>query len=310
MKQDIQQRKKISVTLAVMAFIGVAYGALPIEQHAIPPWTLALEQQLQPWCPAKCDYVVPFTAIYKKGDVSLVFVGVRHVFTSKNDTSRAIDAGFAAASPAIVVLEGFPTVMGENPAPLVKEAREREFPEADDHARGEAMYTASLALQQSIPFVGGEPTREQQKAALERKGYATRDIAFASIVGGLSQSLRAGDLTGANDPKLREVFEYWARSFAREYKMQPMSFEDFSAQYRSTFHEDIARDTELTTRSDPGMTTAVALLSQADMITRDEHLLATIKKELESKERVLVVYGASHWTTLSAELERMLENRE
>jgi hypothetical protein len=180
------------------------------------------------------------------------------------------------------------------------------LPDADDYARGEAMYAASLALQLSIPFVGGEPTQEEQRTALERKGFATKDIAFASIVGGLSQSFRAGDLVGASDPKLPQVFARWARTVAHEYKMEPMSFEDFSAQHRSTFHIVIARDTELATRSDAGTATPVALLNQADMIARDEHLLATIKKELESKKRVLVVYGASHWTTLSAELERML----
>jgi Asp/Glu/hydantoin racemase len=46
------------------------------------------------------------------------------------------------------------------------------------------------------------------------------------------------------------------------------------------------------------------LLNQTDMTTRDQHILATIEKELALKKRVLVVYGGSHWTTLSQVLEK------
>ena len=42
------------------------------------------------------------------------------------------------------------------------------------------------------------------------------------------------------------------------------------------------------------------------MNVRDRHLLATIEKELTLKERVLVVYGGSHWITLSEALQKRL----
>ncbi len=41
------------------------------------------------------------------------------------------------------------------------------------------------------------------------------------------------------------------------------------------------------------------------MNVRDRHLLATIEKEL-TLERVLVVYGGSHWITLSEALQKRL----
>jgi hypothetical protein len=292
--------------LIVAASHALATSAWPAEDGSIPPWSPELEQRLQPGCEKGCVHALPFTAVYRKGDSVLVFVAARHEFTPKNNTLRAVDAGFAAVSPAIVILEGFPTAMGENPPPLVETVRKRDTPEANDFSKGEAGYTALIALARGIPFLGGEPTRAEQVQALGRKGYAPSDIAFSYLAGGLAQSLRARNISGTTDPKLRDVFAHYADAFADQYQLTPMSFDEFSARYRSMFGVEITADTQLTTRSDPGTTSPLALLNQTDMLTRDEHLLSTIEQQVLSKKRVLVVYGVSHWTTLSQALQKRL----
>lgn len=168
------------------------------------------------------------------------------------------------------------------------------------------MYAAGLALARGIPFIGGEPTRAEEAQALERRGYTPTDIAFAYLVGGLSQSLRSKDIADPSDPKLADAFVRWAHGFADQYKLQPLSFEEFSVRYRSMFGVDVRHDASLAGRSEAGTNSPVALLNQADMIIRDEHLLATIENELAMKKRVLVVYGGSHWTTLSRALQKRL----
>lgn len=228
------------------------------------------------------------------------------LLTSQNSTLRAVDSGFAVTSPAIVIVEGFPTAIGQNSPSLVQAAGRRGTPEAEDFARGEAMYAVSLALSRGIPFVGGEPTRGEQVQALKRRGHEPTDIAFSYLLGGLSQSLRSGDIADTSDPKLIDAFARWAHAFADQYKLEPMSFEDFSIRYRLIFGVELTRDAKLVARSDLESAPAIALLHQADMITRDENLLSTIEKELASKDRVLVVYGGSHWTTLSQALEKKL----
>lgn len=292
--------------VATTCLCGATCDGTSSEQDTIPAWTLALEQRLQPWCPAGCVKALPFTAVYKRRGHLLVFVAVRHVFSSDNNTIRAVDSGFALASPAIIIVEGFPTAMGENPQPLIEQARKVGTANADEFTRGEAMHAASLALARGIPFLGGEPTRAQQVQALRRKGYVPADIAFDYLLGGLSQSIRSGDVTDTKDPKLDEAFGYWARAFADQYRLEPMSFEDFAVRYRSMIGVELTDDAELVAHSDLEAPSALASLHQADMITRDEHLLATIEKELASKRRVLVVYGASHWTTLSEALEKRM----
>jgi hypothetical protein len=292
---------------AAGASLTAAQGLLAANSDdEIPPWSLALEQRLQPWCPRGCASGVPFTAVYKSGDRILVFVGVHHVFTPRNSTIRAVDSGFAATSAAILIAEGFPTAMGESPAPLVKHASKRGTAEEDQFTKSEGMYAISRAITDGIPFLGGEPTRTEQVQALERRGFTPTDIAFAYLVGGLSQSLRSGDLASSSDPKLAESFAQWSRAFSDQYQLPPLSLEDFKTRYQAVFGVELTRDADPAKRSEPGSTSAVSLLNQTDMVTRDEHLLATIEKELDSKKRVLVVYGGSHWTTLSQALQRRL----
>jgi hypothetical protein len=66
---------------------------------------------------------------------------------------------------------------------------------------------------------------------------------------------------------------------------------------------DPISDAEMPSRSDPGTETLLQRLSADNMRFRDEHLLSTILQQLDRNDRVLVVYGSSHWTTLSRALQ-------
>jgi hypothetical protein len=46
--------------------------------------------------------------------------------------------------------------------------------------------------------------------------------------------------------------------------------------------------------------------TKMNMMTRDRHLLGLIEQRLADKHAVLVVYGGSHWATLSAALQARL----
>ena len=292
----------------LLAFTPIAAPSdpAPSQNHEIPPWTPELEQRLQPWCPEDCKEGIPFTASYRTAEYVLVFVGAHHVFTPKNSTLRAVDSGFAQASPAIVIVEGFPTAMGESPSPLVKEVHRRGTPDATQFTNNEAIYAASLALGHGIPFLGGEPTRSEEVEALVRKGFARSDIFFAFALRGLVQSLNAREITDVKDPRLPVVFERASQGVAQEFGLELISFDDFSRRYHAQFRVPIETDTQLAKRADPGTGSPVARLLQSDMVARDEHLWATIQRQLDVKKRVLVVYGGSDWTTLSAVLQKEL----
>ncbi len=177
---------------------------LPSEDRVLPS-SLDLERKVEPWCPGDCAVIVPFVASYRKGKERLVFVGVRHAFSPNDPTMRAVAAGFAMIHPNVVIVEGFPTVMGENPPPLVAEAQRYGAHDANEHDRGEEMYAASIALVRGIPFVGGEPTREEENQALKAKGFTDADVAFTYLLGRFSGALRSGDIPGTSRESLAKA---------------------------------------------------------------------------------------------------------
>ena len=63
---------------------------------------------------------------------------------------------------------------------------------------------------------------------------------------------------------------------------------------------DIVGDDKFPLRIDVGDTTRHGQQSSVDMNTRDRHLLGLIEQQLAKRHSVLVIYGGSHWSTLSA----------
>jgi hypothetical protein len=289
--RNMQPERLLAISLYILALGGVRAAEI-----AIPPWSPTLQSELVHW-------KTPFTATYKKGDAVLVVVAAEHVFTPDNSTVNAITTAFAIENPEFVIVEGFPTVMGESPQALVDEEKQRGKPGASSYANGEGMYAASLAIAHQIPFVGGEPSYAEQVDALVRKGYSLPDISFTFVLRDLGQDRRSGKLPIQDNGEFERTYEQAARNAARVTKSQPIPYADFSSRYRDIYGLDFKEDQKFDERNDPGTGTMVAAIGQADMTGRDEHLLATIRKEIAARKRVLVVYGNGHWTTLSAALE-------
>jgi hypothetical protein len=274
-------------------------GAVGAVEADIPAYTPALAARLE-------VHPFPLIAAYRRGDLLLFVAAGGHVFTGDNNRTKSIAAAFDEAKPAILILEGFPTSMGEDPLPLVAEAKKRGDAHADSYARGEPMFAASLALDHNIPFIGGEPTVGQQEQALMAAGYAPDDVSFTFLLLDIAQAIRSKQLMSATDPKLPDFFGQMSRANARDLKTRPMTLAEFTSRYRVVFGLDFHRDMAITRRVDPGTATLVGKLFQADMVVRDRHIFATIMDKLKTKKRVLVVYGGSHWTTLSQALEHAL----
>ncbi|MBS0380668.1 MAG: hypothetical protein JSS29_19470 [Proteobacteria bacterium] len=280
------------------------YAEIAAAEDPIPFYIPDLDARLQPWCPKRCIEAVPFIARYRHGLRKLTFVAVHHAFDPSAPTMKAVRTAFSSSAAAIVILEGFPTAMGENPAPLVKAAQRYGTADADQFSRSEGMYAASLALARGIPFIGGEPSRTEEREGVIRSGFTDADFAFAYLVGTLGQSLRSGDLKAGDVTGAEANYSTAAQWLKDQYAITPPSWLQFQAQYREMFGVDWLNDADATRRDEPGVASPVARLKQAQMHVRDEHLLRLIRDRLGSGESVLVVFGGSHWSTLSAALER------
>jgi hypothetical protein len=288
---------------------------LPSEDRILPA-SLELERRVEPWCPGDCAVGVPFVASYRNGTERLVFVGAHHAFQPNSPTMRAVKVAFDQFQPGLVILEGFPTAMGENPAPLVAEAHRYGSANADEFERGEGMYAASIALAKTVPFIGGEPTREEQTLVLKAKGFSDADLAFSGLLGAFSQALRSGDMPDTSAQSLAKMYPRLAQELNAPpnrggWNLDAPSLQDFRESYKKMYGVDIVGDDRFTLRVDVvNDNTRNGQQAKVDMMTRDRHLLGLIEAQLAEKHSVLVVYGASHWATLSAALqERMGEPR-
>ena len=131
------QLLSLLVGMLVEASVNAATPLTLPSEDRIQPSSLELERRVEPWCPGDCAVEVPFVASYRKGTERLVFVGAHHAFQPNSPTMRAVKAGFDQLQPEVVILEGFPTAMGENPPPLVADAHRYGAADADEFVRGE-----------------------------------------------------------------------------------------------------------------------------------------------------------------------------
>jgi hypothetical protein len=284
---------------------------LPSEDR-IQPSSLELERRVEPWCPGDCAMGVPFVATYRKGTERLVFVGAHHAYHPNDSTMQAVKAGFDQFQPKVVILEGFPTAMDVNPPQLVAQARQYGTADADEFVRSEANYAASIALARAIPFIGGEPTREEQSQVLKAKGYTDTDLAFSALLGAYSQALRSGDMPNTSAESLAKIYPRLAEDIKAPpnrggSNLDAPSLEDFRERYKKMYGVDIVGDDKFPLRIDVvNDNTRNGQQAKVGMMTRDRHLLGLIEQQLTERHTVLVVYGGSHWATLSAVLQERL----
>jgi hypothetical protein len=277
-----------------------------VKDARILPLSEELVRLTQPWCPNNCEYSIPFLATYQRGNERLVFVGTRHAYDPNDPTMRAVAAGYSKIAPAVVILEAFPTSMGENPPPLVEIAQRYGDAEAVGFARGEAMYAASLALARGIPFLGGEPTQEQQLDGLRADGFTDSDIAIDAVIGWLGQSLGTKEVLDTSLASLEAIYPDLVNVVRDQTGLEAPSLEEFRRRYKDLYGLDIVGDDQFATRTNIGDTSQRAKLRVARTMIRDRHILGVIEEQLSQRYSVLVVYGGAHWSTLSEALEARL----
>jgi hypothetical protein len=283
---------------AATTVIGQQSWTIP-EATEIPLFSEALAKERGPT-------EAPFIVTYRSGGKLLTFVGADHVFTSDNSTADAIRRAFADASPSLVVVEGFPTVLGKNPEPILQSVRRRDQPDADPYAKSEAIFAASQAVARNVPFIGGEPTMIEEIEGLVAKGYRRDDVLFSIRLRSLGQSRRSGEMPAGNSEAFTARCDRESRAVARMTGTEAPTEAQFIADYLRIVGVDPISDVEMPSRSNPGTETLVQRMAGDNMRFRDEHLLATILRELATNQSILVVYGSSHWTTLSRALEDRL----
>jgi hypothetical protein len=299
-------------SLTMNASVNAAPPVTLPSEDLIQPSSNELERRVEAWCPGDCVVGVPFVASYRKGNERLVFVGTHHAFQPTDPTMRAVKYGFDQIPSTIVIIEGIPTAMGENPPPLVARARLYGTADADEYLRSEITYAAFTALTRGIPFIGGEATREEQNQVLRSKGFTDDDLAFNALLGAYSQAFRSGDMPDTSAESFAKHYSSLAQAMKAPtnrggWNLDAPSIDAFLSRYREMYGVNIEGDDTFPLRIDVvNDLTRNGQQTKMNMMTRDRHLLGLIEQRLADKHAVLVVYGGSHWATLSAALQARL----
>jgi hypothetical protein len=274
------------------AAIGLICGS--VVSAAAPRVNLSLVDYYSPQREAKLFAADdPVLAMYRNHGREFAFAGVVHSSDSASPTFQMIERAFTTVRPKAVLLEGFPTSWGANPARVMKKIA-AATPDSS-YEIGEDMYAARLASESGAAVWGSEPDDAELASGLRRLGFKDRDIFFASMFGPLAQDLEAKVFKGPDDPAFAPAYAKWAMENAKAYDPSaPTDATAFEQWFRQTYGHALTDDPQWFTRGGPGQKGIAGAIGRASNRIRDQHMFVTAMRLLGSDQRVLLVAGRSH----------------
>jgi hypothetical protein len=256
-------------------------------------------ERLQPWTTALRDRQPEeaFASVYKIGGKRLVFLAAKHDNREDSPTFRLIRDAYAAFAFDTVIVEGYPTSRGPNPARLFEYAAQSGgsggFVEG-----GETVPAVLGARQEGATLWGGEADDSDVKARILASGFAGEDLLGFYVLRNIPQWIQERKIDDAGDPRLQPLVEA-ALARNREALALPPSalpgFAEWAAWYRRLNGVEIGAGfvtEEVGPLADGrfGTNPIAAAVSRA----RDAYLHDLVIAHLNAGESVLVVFGASH----------------
>jgi hypothetical protein len=236
-------------------------------------------------------------AVYQDGCKELRFVASHH--GSDKNTFQLIENEFEHHSPECVILEGIATEEGLSPQTHIKRMKDNHLAK-----RSEGGYAMKWALENGIPFIGGEPSNEQLLQQLLEEGSTTRDLqgfeTLRTIAGG------PGVITDGQ-PSTQELLRSWKDNYHIQNESLVMATEEeFHQWYEYRYEKKYDRKTI----GRGGESAFGDAFIKAHGKIRDANIVETIAAMLAKYDRVLIIYGAGHRMQLDRALQDMLGKPE
>lgn len=280
-----------------LLFIGSCSTRYKANTSLLRPWGKD-SSRLEP-------YRYPFVAKYQQKNKTLFYVASYHGVGEQSDTFRTIKWAFNKLNPQLVIVEGAPRTLPNIYGKLAKKAQKC----SQEHFKncGETSYAIWLALKHSTHYDFAEPSDEAIAKGLLEKGYSKHDVLFFYLLRQIPQAKRENQINTTN-------FSAWAEDFLVRYQpvfqiQKKVKLQDFYDWYqkrlRRPFHFS-AIDSELTAPITGENALYSQKLSHQVAMIRDEAIVSEISYALSKYDRVLVVYGGSHYTVQQKVLEDML----
>lgn len=274
---------------------------------------LACERADQPSCEIETDNVIPwaqfhqleqpvfpYVARHQGCGKTLIYVAARHTNNPQSNTFQLIRDQFSLYRFDRVILEGFITRLGENPASMIELANTVSGTPQDN----EAMLSIRETIAMDSVFIGGEASDLEIDEALSPLGFSRRDQFYYYCLRAIEGWIGGGRIVDHLDPALTQQIEALAQTLSPQMQSALRDADvDFSVQGLAQWYSEInGVEYQASFRfgdayfTDPALSRGTNKLAIALADMRDGHILTVIDQALRSHDSVLVVYGGSHHT--------------
>lgn len=285
----------LSILLAIAAGCASSTTFTP-DTSLLVPWSEEAQKRLPE---------TPYAARYERDGKALSFVAAHHDHRLGSETFRIIDKEFRRFLPDVVVIEGLETRHGTSPEFYIKAFR--RYLREESWPIGEPGFTASIALAQDVPFIGGEPTDQEIRDGVVSGAIEPRDLLYYFVVRQIPQWKRTGE---DQEQSFEELFTRCVDRDRRTLDLHDVELADpatFAAWYEARNGRPFRYEEVTTQQSAPieggQFTNEISLHIGA---VREVHIVRLIADLLERHDRVLVVYGSGHHVQQEKVLEKML----
>lgn len=238
-------------------------------------------------------FAEPFLAYFSKNGFDLYFVAAHHTTSVDSKTFSLIQRVFTQFQPQSAIIEGYPYTEGENPSFIIEEVKQTSI--TKHYKWGESEFTAQMALEHGIPFIGAEPTDREVFEEVKRNGYTLNDFLSFYFVRQIPQFRRQGVM----ETKVINLFNEFMLEIHKElglFNYAEFGFSDFLKWYSEKNGEKFDPekiDTETSAPFENGKL-FTQRISHVVGLARDRYIVEVIAKQLRKYHRVLIVIGHSH----------------
>lgn len=283
---------------AFLFFAPPALSQIVINPDLVTPYSSKLEN--------KARIEKPFLAQFKKEGHSLFYLATKHSTSRSSKTFRLIKQVFDENTLNAVVIEGYPQRDGFNPKRYI--AFSKRMCGSGDFCEGaEPAYTALLALEKNIPFIGGEPADTEVLTRVVQAGYTAEDLVLFYFVRQVPQLKMERRLKAE---RLHELFdEYLVNQGQKLGAAFPdgLTFERFKKWYLEKNGKPFALPIE---REEVSPKLQGKLFTQRISgvvdIVRNRFMVELLARLLNDRKNVLIVFGGSHFLSHWEALEEAL----
>ena len=242
----------------------------------------------------KKEHSVPYTFDLKKGNKELFYFGTKHSNDINNPMFSEIKKKFEEKKPEIVFVEGIES-LGDKKEQAINLLKTGNIADIVKDF-GEAGFALKLAVDSGVDIASPEPKLKDEINYLLQKSLPKEDIFAFYLYRQINQYYRDTE---------KDSLEEYLRPLIQEIKMNTTWDDfDYSLENLKKIGEkvwedrgDINNPNFSDKRTDPAFSdlkTSVTIVAQQSSYFRDRYIVQKIQETLKNKDKLFVVFGASH----------------